>query len=96
MRVQDWIKKGPGLGQPVLVMHSDRSEKGRTWSETFHRADLVLDVNDIKRLGPKLGSRVEIQEIAGGKHDLVLSCTDARTRCLNVMLEWLGQAPSVP
>ena len=89
VRVQDWIKDEPRLGQPVLVMHSDRSEKGRTWSETFHRADLVLDVNDIKRLGPKIGSRVEIQEIAGGKHDLVLSCTDARTRCLNVMIEWL-------
>ncbi len=96
VRVQDWIKDEPRLGQPVLVMHSDRSEKGRTWSETFHRADLVLDVNDIKRLGPKIGSRVEIQEIAGGKHDLVLSCADARARCLNVMIEWLGQAPIVP
>jgi alpha-beta hydrolase superfamily lysophospholipase len=96
VRVQDWIKDEPRLGQPVLVMHSDRSERGRTWSETFHRADLVLDVNDIKRLGPKIGSRVEIREIAGGKHDLVLSCADARTRCLDAMLEWLGQPPIVP
>ena len=91
VRVQDRIKKGLGLEQPVLVMHSDRSEKGKTWSDTFHRADLVLDVTDIKRLSPHLGTRTELQEIAGGKHDLVLSCEDARAECLRVMLEWIAK-----
>ena len=91
VRVQDRIKKGLNLEQPVLVMHSDKSEKGKTWSDKFHRADLVLDVEDIKRLAPRLGTRTEIQEIAGGKHDLVLSCEDARTQCLRVMLEWVAK-----
>jgi alpha-beta hydrolase superfamily lysophospholipase len=88
VRVQDRIKKGLGLEQRVLVMHSDRSEEGAAWSESFHRADLVLDVDDIRRLGPKLGRRTEITEIAGGKHDLVLSQEDARARCLRLMIEW--------
>jgi alpha-beta hydrolase superfamily lysophospholipase len=71
-------------------MHSDRSEKGSEWSESFHRADLVLDVRDIQRLSPKLGTRVEIRAIPGGKHDLVLSRDDARTECLRIMIEWIG------
>jgi alpha-beta hydrolase superfamily lysophospholipase len=91
VQVQDRIKKGMDLQQPVLVMHSDKSEKGRKWSDTFHRADLVLDVKDIKRLSSKLGTRVECREIAGAKHDLVLSCEDARTECLRVMIEWLAK-----
>ena len=90
VRVQDRIKKGLNLEQPVLVMHSDKSAKGKTWSEAFHRADLVLDVEHIRYLSPKLGKRTEIREIAGGKHDLVLSREDARTECLRVMLEWIG------
>ena len=89
--VQDRIKKGLGLELPVLVMHSDRSEKGKEWSDTFHRADLVLDVTDIKRLAPKLGRHTEMREIAGGKHDLVLSCGDARKECLRVMLAWIAR-----
>jgi alpha-beta hydrolase superfamily lysophospholipase len=88
--VQDRIKDGLNLEQSVLVMHSDKSEKGKTWSETFHRADLVLDVEHIRRLSPKLGQRTELREIAGGKHDLVLSREDARRECLRVMLEWIG------
>ncbi len=91
VHVQDRIRDGLNLEQPVLVMHSDKSLKGDTWSEAFHRADLVLDVEDIKRLSPNLGKRVEIREIAGGKHDLVLSQEDARTKCLDVMLEWIGR-----
>jgi alpha-beta hydrolase superfamily lysophospholipase len=89
VRAQDRIKKGLELEQPVLVMHSDRSEKGAEWSESFHRADLVLDVRDIQRLSPKLGKRVEIRAIPGGKHDLVLSRDDARTECLRIMIDWI-------
>jgi len=88
VRVQDRIKKGLGLEQPVLVLHADRSAKGREWSDTFHHADLVLDVTEIRRLAPRLGTRTQIQAIVGGKHDLVLSRTDARAECLRVMVEW--------
>jgi alpha-beta hydrolase superfamily lysophospholipase len=94
VQVQDRIKKGLDLEQPVLVMHSDKSEKGSEWSESFHRADLVLDVKDIKRLSAKLGQRVECREIAGGKHDLVLSREDARTESLRLMIEWIDSRRS--
>jgi alpha-beta hydrolase superfamily lysophospholipase len=89
VRAQDVIKRGLKLAQPVLVMHSDKSDKGSTWSDRFHRADLVLNVADIKRLGPHLGPRTVLQEIPDGKHDLTLSCKGAREHCLDVMLDFV-------
>lgn len=85
------IEAGLGLTQPVLVMHSDKSATDKTWSETLHRADLVLNVADIRRLGPRLGSGVVMKEIADGKHDLTLSRAEPRERCLEAMVEWAGR-----
>ena len=87
--VQDRIKKGLNLEVPILVLHSDRSLKGDSWSDRFHHADLVLDVEHIKQLAPRLGSRVLVKEIPGGKHDLTLSRQEPREQCLRTMLEWL-------
>jgi alpha-beta hydrolase superfamily lysophospholipase len=88
---QTRIARGLNLEQPVLVMHSDKSADDKEWSEKLHRADLVLDVEDIKRLGPQLGPGVVMKEIPDGKHDLTLSCEAAREQCLNAMVEWAGK-----
>ena len=82
------IEEGLGLEQPVLVMHSDKSADDKEWSERLHRADLVLKVDDIKRLGPSLGPGVVMKEIPDGKHDLTLSCRTPRELCLETMVEW--------
>jgi hypothetical protein len=39
----------------------------------FFRADLVLPVKDIKKLAPKLGTRVVLKAIEYGKHHFTLS-----------------------
>jgi alpha-beta hydrolase superfamily lysophospholipase len=91
VRAQKRIEDGLGLEQPVLVMHSDKSADDEEWSEKLHRADLVLKVKDIRRLGPCLGSRVVMKEIPDGKHDLTLSCEAPRERCLKAMVEWAGK-----
>jgi alpha-beta hydrolase superfamily lysophospholipase len=88
---QKRIEDGLGLEQPVLVMHSDKSADDKEWSEKLHRADLVLEVKDIKRLGPCLGPRVVMKEIPDGKHDLTLSCDTPRQQCLTAMVEWAGK-----
>lgn len=87
------IKAGLELELPILVMHSDRSvnAKNKGWSDQYHNVDLVLTVEDIKRLAPRLGRRTELRQIDGGKHDLVLSCKTARNHCLQVMLEWIDR-----
>ena len=85
---QKRIKKGLGLTHPVLVLHSDKSADDEEWSEKLHRADLVLRVNDIKKLAPRLGTRVVLKEIEDGKHDLTLSLEKPRELCLEAMVEW--------
>jgi len=76
------------LQQPVLVMHSDKSADDAEWSDKLHRADLVLKVKDIERLGPRLGKRVVMKVIPDGKHDLTLSLETPRELCLKTMVGW--------
>ena len=82
----DRIAAGLGLTLPILVLHSDRSLECDGWREEFHRADMVLSVADMARLGPKLGSQVSVVEIPGGKHDLALSQPEVRAKALTAML----------
>lgn len=89
---QQRIEAGLGLTQPVLVMHSDKSRDDKEWSDALHRADLVLKVDDIKRLGPQLGPGVVMKEIPDGKHDLTLSEDTPRELCLQAMVEWAGRS----
>jgi alpha-beta hydrolase superfamily lysophospholipase len=90
---QRLVARGLDLAAPVLVLHSDKSLGGSAWSEGFHRADLILDVEDMKRIGPTLGRKVVVREIAGGRHDLVLSVPDVRRTVLETMLDWVDGAP---
>jgi alpha-beta hydrolase superfamily lysophospholipase len=87
---QDRARKG-GIAQPILILHSARSNDGTdaVWHEEFRRSDLVLDVEDMKREGPKLGPDVTIQPIEGGVHDLSLSDPDAQTRVFGALSTWL-------
>ena len=87
---QDHARKG-GIVQPILILHSVRSNDGTDtiWHEEYRRADLVLDVEDMKREGVKLGSHVTIEPIEGGIHDLSLSDPDARMRFFNAISAWL-------
>jgi alpha-beta hydrolase superfamily lysophospholipase len=92
LTAQKRIADGLDLKQPVLVMHSDKSADDEKWSETLHRADLVLKVKDIKELAPQLGPGVVMKEIPDGKHDLTLSLATPRELCLRTMVEWAGKA----
>lgn len=87
---QNRARKG-GIVQPILIVHSAKSNDGTdaVWHEEYRRADLVLDVEDMKREGPKLGPHVTIQPIEGGVHDLSLSDPDAQTRVFGALSAWL-------
>lgn len=87
---QDRARKG-GIDQPILILHSARSNDGTDsiWHEEYRRADLVLDVEDMNREGPKLGMRVTIKPIEGGVHDLTLSDADAQEAVFGAVTAWL-------
>jgi alpha-beta hydrolase superfamily lysophospholipase len=92
---QDRVLRG-GIRQPILILHSARSNKGREpiWHEEYRRSDLVLDVADIRDEGRSLGSLVSMQEIEGGVHDLVLSDPDAQGRVFDAVTAWLAGLPA--
>lgn len=89
-KAQDRARQG-GILQPILILLSARSNDGNDsiWHEEYRRADPVLDVEDMKREGPKLGPKVTITLIEGGVHDLSLSDPDALARVFDAVSAWL-------
>ena len=94
---QKKVRKG-GIGQPILILHSARSNDGADtiWHEEYRRSDLVLDVEDMKREGKALGQQVTIRAIEGGVVDLVLSDPDAQARVFAEVTAWLRGLPGNP
>ncbi len=97
-RAQAEVAAGLSVRVPVLVLHSSRSSwpaagpatgSGADWSDEWHRTDTVLDVADMVRLAPRLGTDVECREVTDGMHDLVLSGAGARDQAFELLGDWL-------
>lgn len=67
------VQDGLQLEVPILLMHSDKTIRVKTWDDTLFTGDAVLDVEDIHKYGLGLGSNVQEAIIANGLHDLSLS-----------------------
>jgi alpha-beta hydrolase superfamily lysophospholipase len=77
------LQRGLSLTLPILVMHSSRSHlHAKAWSPEAMVADTVLDVADMIKYAPALGSDVTVVEVADGLHDLFLSAEAVRTKAL--------------
>jgi alpha-beta hydrolase superfamily lysophospholipase len=77
------LQRGLGLTLPILVMHSSRSHlHAKAWSPEAMVADTVLDVADMVKYAPALGSDVTVVEVTDGLHDLFLSAEAVRTKAL--------------
>jgi alpha-beta hydrolase superfamily lysophospholipase len=83
------VHAGLDIGCPVLSMHSDKSDGGSEWKESFRTSDIILNVEDIKRWSPELGRDVTVCEICDGLHDLVLSRKDVRESVFRELFSWL-------
>ncbi|MDU0371034.1 alpha/beta hydrolase [Hymenobacter endophyticus] len=92
-RGQAQVKRGLGLRLPVLVLHSDRTATGRRWQADFQRADIVLDVEHIRRLAPRLGSQVTNLPLPGAVHDVFLSGSEVRATAYQQLFAWLDTVP---
>ncbi|MDR1197562.1 MAG: alpha/beta hydrolase [Prevotellaceae bacterium] len=86
---QHKIRRGLQIACPVLVMHSGKSVKAGKWTDDISRADMVLDVKDIRKYSPKLGKNVVVQSIEDGKHDLILSEKSVRKKVYYSLFKWL-------
>lgn len=74
---------------PILLMHSAQSFAPKVFREEHRYADTVLNVEDMKEIGPLLGRHFRRLEIEGGLHDLFLSTEEARNRAFDGMFAWL-------
>lgn len=85
------LHRGLGLTLPVLVMHSSRSHlHAKAWSPEAMVADTVLDVADMVKYAPALGSDVTVVEVTDGLHDLFLSAEAVRTKALAEVDDFLA------
>ncbi len=80
---------GVNFQVPILLMSSDKSYKKSKWSDDIQIRDAVLDVNDIKRVGLKLGPDVQYSVVNNGKHDLVLSNKNSQHQFFQYFFKWL-------
>lgn len=87
-RAQRSVRQGR-IGVPVLVMHSDSSAFGDTWTPAFQQADGVLDVEHMRRLAPRLGADVEESVVPDAMHDIFLSRRDVREDAYRRLFDWL-------
>ncbi len=84
------IQKDLDLKLPILLLHSQRSLKpGRRWNEELRYGDAVLNVEDMKHYGSKLGNNVQLQEVEGALHDIFLSVPTVRQQAMARMMEWV-------
>ena len=94
---QQSVQKGERLQCPVLVLSSDHSlREASQWKDEYLRADIVLDVEDIRRYGEPLSPTTTYQAIPDGMHDLVLSNRTARQQTYRALHDWMAQLPLFP
>ena len=83
------LQRGLSIDCPVLILTSDASGDGNTWSDAITTTDVVLDVKDMWRLAPRLGRDVDVVKIPGGMHDLALSPEPARSAFFTATAQWV-------
>lgn len=84
------VAKGLGLKLPILVMTSDRTHIGATYSPDMQHCDSVLDVQQTRARAPKLGSFVTLCEVPGAMHDVFTSAEPARALAYQDLGLWLN------
>ncbi|UKI39291.1 MAG: alpha/beta hydrolase [Alistipes putredinis] len=67
-RPEYYKKQDLALDIPILLMSSEKSNKGRAWNYKAAHSDTVLDVEHIRRYGMRLGDDVESVSFRGGLH----------------------------
>ena len=91
MVAQDELMASSDIKQPVLLMHSHDSYLPKKHEARVMKADIVLNVEHMKAIGPGLGNDVTMVEIKDGMHDLFLSPKPVREKAMNEMMNWLKE-----
>ena len=77
------VAAGLGIGVPILVLASAKTEFARRWHEGLRVVDTVLDVEQIAARAVRLGPHVTVVRIPDGLHDLTLSAANVRKQVMD-------------
>ncbi|MBB4963997.1 alpha/beta hydrolase [Saccharothrix violaceirubra] len=89
-RAHATLHRGLDVRVPVLLLRSAHSHlHARKWSVEAMTSDTVLDVEHMRRWGPKIGRDVTVVTVDNGMHDLFLSAEPVRRRALAEVDEFL-------
>lgn len=84
------VHQGLGIDVPILVLASERSGNPTEPGPAVHSMDIVLDVRQIKRWAPSLGTNMTYVSLPGALHDVVLSAPVVRAAAYAAIDSWLG------
>lgn len=91
-KAQQYVQVHPyAIKIPILLMYSSKSYRKSDWSPDASVADAVLDVEDIRKYGARLGHNVTMLKVNGGLHDLILSPPNVRYPLYRHMFDWLSR-----
>ena len=79
------------IEQPILLMHSSSSLRLSKYDERAKRNDIVLNIEDMKRVGPFIGDNIEFVSIKNALHDIFLSQKLLRNLGFLKMFDWLDK-----
>ena len=82
------VHRGLDLDMPLLVLTSSRSAHPREWDPSCSRADIVLDVRQIRKWAHTLASHVTLVNVEGALHDVTLSRKEVREAAFDEITRW--------
>ncbi|MEL7118821.1 MAG: alpha/beta hydrolase [Bacteroidota bacterium] len=88
---QQKVIKGLDIQQPILVLSSDETYKGTTYTPEAEQSDLILWVEHIEKYTPNLGKNVTYAQVPDAMHDLFLSSKEVRAVAFEKLGEWLKE-----
>lgn len=81
------------IAVPILILHSSGSARLKKYSSKAMENDIVLNIEDIKRVGKQLGPMVTLTMIDGAVHDVFLSREHIRNTAFKELFSWLKKMP---
>lgn len=84
------MKRGKYIMLRLLIMHSSRRYDACSWDSTCMTADIVLNPEEIRKRGLKLGHEPRVCSIDSGIHDLILSAPRHRAAAYDTIFRFLS------
>ncbi|MFT4009817.1 MAG: alpha/beta hydrolase [Nocardioidaceae bacterium] len=83
------VHRGVDVGAPILMLTSGASSNPKEHDESVMSTDIVLDVEQMWRWAPQLGTHVTMVRIPGALHDVTLSAEPVRKHAFDEISRWV-------